>query len=139
RWQTGPARPKTCAAARTPRGSTPRGPPGRPAGSAQLPPRSACALSAVRPPLHSLSGSPRSVTNASLQGKKTGPTKSSAPLGSGRSSVLVEQRLDQLREARARPVQPALHRAQIHARDLRDLLVALALQLAQAEHQLVML
>src|SRR5690606_39763265 len=116
-----------------------RSPPHRPAVSAQLPLRPACPLSSVRPPLHSLSCSPRNVTIASLQGKKAGPSKSSAPLGSGRSSVLVEQRLDQLCKARARPVQPALHRAQIHARDLRDLPVALALQLAQAGHQLVML
>src|SRR5688572_10709115 len=48
---------------------------------------------------------------------------------------LVEERLDSLRERVARAMQPALHRSQVHAGDLGDLLVALALELTEAEHQ----
>src|SRR5690606_13891563 len=51
------------------------------------------------------------------------------------SPSLVQQWLDQLGKARARPVQAALHRAQVHTRDLRNLLVALALELTQTENQ----
>src|SRR5688572_12140970 len=51
----------------------------------------------------------------------------------------VQRGRDDLRERVARPVQPRLHRAEIARRDLGDLLVRLALELAQDEHLLVML
>src|SRR5690606_9976604 len=71
--------------------------------------------------------------------KKAGPHTGPAPVSPLPRPPSVQQRLDPLGEARARPVQPALHRPQVHARDLRDLLVALALQLPQLEHQTVVL
>src|SRR5690606_22144569 len=46
---------------------------------------------------------------------------------------LIQQRRDQLREVVPCTVQTALHRAQVHPRDLRDLLVRLPLHLAQHE------
>src|SRR5207248_2575042 len=48
---------------------------------------------------------------------------------------LFQQRLDQLGEAVPCPVETALDRPQVTARDLGDLRVALALQLAQHEHR----
>src|SRR5690606_41997327 len=63
-------------------------------------------------------------------GKRKGrPRAWGRPRIASLTPLSVQQRFDPFREARARPVQPALHRTQVHARDLRDLLVALALQL----------
>src|SRR6267143_184484 len=58
----------------------------------------------------------------------------------GRAYVgLLQQRPDELREAVAGPVQPALHGAEVTPGDLGDLLIALPLELAQHEHDTVML
>src|SRR5437762_12067676 len=57
----------------------------------------------------------------------------------GTWNLLLDQRRDQLGEAVPGAVQAALHRAQVAARDLRDLLVALPFELAQHEHDPVML
>src|SRR3989442_7533638 len=54
--------------------------------------------------------------------------------GSDGFQRLLEQRLDELGEAVAGPVEPALDRPQIAAGDVRDLRVALPLELAQHEH-----
>src|SRR5687768_3408795 len=48
-------------------------------------------------------------------------------------------RLYALGKTRSRAMKTTLHRAEVHARNIRDLLVALALELAQLEYQLVML
>src|SRR5690606_22714808 len=50
------------------------------------------------------------------------------------TALLVEHRSDDRREVVARPAQAALHGAEVHARDLGDLLVGLPLQLPQHEH-----
>src|SRR5688572_4495977 len=52
---------------------------------------------------------------------------------------LVQERLDPLRERVASTMQAALHRPEVHAGDLGDLLVALALELAETEDEPVML
>src|SRR5688572_28459251 len=52
---------------------------------------------------------------------------------------LFESRLNDRRERIPRSIQPALHRSEIAAGDLGDLLVRLALQLSQHEHLAVML
>src|SRR5438128_107158 len=52
---------------------------------------------------------------------------------------LLQQRRDQLSEAVPGPVEPALHGAEVARGDLGDLLIALALELAQHEHHSVML
>src|SRR5437879_4951669 len=54
--------------------------------------------------------------------------------GSDGFQRLLEQRLDELGEAVAGPVEPALDGPQIAAGDVRDLRVALPLELAQHEH-----
>src|SRR2546426_6902385 len=48
---------------------------------------------------------------------------------------LFEQRLDELREAVACPVEPAFHRSQVATSDVRNLGVALSLELPQYEHR----
>src|SRR5438034_4318406 len=48
---------------------------------------------------------------------------------------LFEQRLDELGEAVARPVEPAFHRSQVATGDVRNLGVALSLELPQYEHR----
>src|SRR5438876_1158843 len=48
---------------------------------------------------------------------------------------LFEQRLDELREAVACPVEAAFHRSQVATRDVRNLGVALPLELPQYEHR----
>src|SRR5438046_10692635 len=57
----------------------------------------------------------------------------------GTWNLLLDHRRDQLGEAVPGAVQAALHRAQVAARDLRDLLAALPFELAQHEHDPVML
>src|SRR2546426_11367118 len=52
---------------------------------------------------------------------------------------LLQQRRDQLSEAVPGPVEPALHGAEVAGGDLGDLLITLALELAQYEHHPVML
>src|SRR5881397_1677961 len=52
----------------------------------------------------------------------------------GGGGSLLQQRLDQLGEAVARPVEAALDRPQVAPRDVGDLSVALPFQLPQHEH-----
>src|SRR5215472_7622127 len=56
-----------------------------------------------------------------------------------RRRALADRRLDDLREGGARPVQPRLHRPEVAAGDLGDLLVRFPFELAQHEHLPVML
>src|SRR5690606_41020230 len=104
--------------------------------------------SMIDPNARSRNGTPTQTGVATQGGAPTNPQTKSPRVPETRGLArwpareiarLIQQRRDQLREVVAGTVQPALHRAQVHAGDLRDLLVRLPLHLAQHEDHPVML
>src|SRR3989442_15181475 len=79
-------------------------------------------------------------TAQATEGSHT-PTNPLSPgvCGEGGLWGLLQQRRDQLGEAVACPVEPALHGAEVARGDLGDPLIALALELPQHEHHTAML